>query len=142
MRVLFDTNIILDLLLDRVPFADDAAALWQANADGRLEGFVSAITPVNLFYIARRLKGRATAFQAVSEVLAALSVCPVDHLVLQTALTLPFADYEDAVQHASAIGNRLDAIVTRNIKDFTGATLLVLSPAELLLQLPPSSSKE
>jgi len=142
MRVLFDTNIILDLLLDRAPFADDAAALWQANADGRLEGFVSAITPVNLFYIARRLKDRATAFRAVSEVLAALSVCPVDHLVLQTALTLPFTDYEDAVQHASAIGSRLDAIVTRNIKDFTGATLSVLSPAELLLQLSPSSSQK
>jgi predicted nucleic acid-binding protein len=55
MRVLFDINIILDLFLDRAPFADEAAALWQANADGRLEGFVSAITPVNLFYIARRL---------------------------------------------------------------------------------------
>jgi predicted nucleic acid-binding protein len=49
MRVLFDTNIILDLFLDRVPFADDAAVLWQANAEGRLEGFVSTITPVNLF---------------------------------------------------------------------------------------------
>jgi predicted nucleic acid-binding protein len=60
MRVLFDTNIILDLFLDRLPFADDAADLWQANIDGRLEGFVSAITPVNLFYIARRLKDRPT----------------------------------------------------------------------------------
>jgi len=139
MRVLFDTNIILDLFLDRAPFADDAAALWQANADGRLEGFVSAITPVNLFYIARRLKDRSTAFQAVSEVIAALSVCPLDHLTLQTALTLPFPDYEDAVQHASATGNGLDAIVTRNIKDFVEATIPVLSPAELLVQLSDPS---
>lgn len=135
MRVLFDTNIILDLFLDRLPFADEAAELWQANTDGRLEGFVSAITPVNLFYIARRLRDRATAFQAVGELLAAMSVCPVDQTTLQSALTLPFTDYEDAVQHASASGNGIEAIVTRNIKDFAGATIPVLSPTDLLAKL-------
>ena len=141
MRVLFDTNIILDLFLDRAPFADDAAELWQANADGRLEGFVSAITPVNLFYIARRLRERSIAFQAVGAVLAAMSVCHLDQTTLQTALTLPFRDYEDAVQHASAASNRLDAIVTRNIKDFAGATVPVFSPTELLSQLSFPLSK-
>jgi predicted nucleic acid-binding protein len=140
MRVLFDTNIILDLFLDRTPFADDAAELWQANVDGRLEGFVSAITPVNLFYVARRLKDRPTAFQAVSEVLAAVSVCQVDQLTLQTALALQFADYVDTVQHASATLRGIDAIVTRNSKDFTEARIPILSPAQLLSQLPRSSS--
>jgi hypothetical protein len=105
-----------------------------------LEGFVSAITPVNLFYVARRLKDRHTAFQAVSEVLAALSVCQVDQLTLQTALALPFTDYEDAVQHASATVSGMDAIVTRNSKDFTEARIPILSPAQLLSQLPRSSS--
>ncbi len=138
MRVLFDTNIILDLFLDRPPFADNAAELWQANADGRLEGFVSAITPVNLFYIARRLKNRQTAFQVVHEVLTAMVVCPLDQTALQTALTLPFSDYEDAVQHASAVGCGLDIIVTRNIKDFAKSTAPVLTPAQLLLKLPSS----
>jgi predicted nucleic acid-binding protein len=139
MRVLLDTNILLDLFLDRDPFADDAAALWQAHAEGRITGYVSAITPVNLYYIARRLRNRDVARQAVTELLAALPVCPLDQTALQTALTLPFTDYEDAVQHASATGSGLAAIVTRNIKDFTGATLPVLSPADLLSQLssPP-----
>jgi predicted nucleic acid-binding protein len=141
MRVLFDTNVILDLFLDRAPFADNATELWQANADGRLEGFVSAITPVNPFYIARRLRDRSTAFQAVREILAAMPVCSVDQMVLQTALTLPFRDYEDAVQHASAVVNGLDAIVTRDIQDFAGATVPVFSPAELVSQLSsPDSS--
>lgn len=142
MRVLFDTDVILDLLLDRAPFADPAAEIWQANADGRLEGFVSAITPVNIFYIARRLKDRQIAFQIVTEVLAALSVCPLDQQALQAALTLPFTDYEDAVQHVFATGSQLDAIVTRNAKDFAGATLPILSPTELLQQLPPSSQPD
>lgn len=142
MRVLFDTNVILDLFLDRFPFADEAAELWQANSDGHLEGFVLAITLVNLFYIARRLKDRSVAFQAVTEVLAAMSVCPVDQIILQTALTLPFTDYEDAVQHASATGYGVQAIVTRNPKDFTGAAMTIFSPTELLAQLSLSSARD
>ena len=58
-RVLLDTNVVLDFLLDRAPFADAAAALWQANDDGRIDAYVLVITPVNVFYIARKLKGAA-----------------------------------------------------------------------------------
>jgi predicted nucleic acid-binding protein len=142
MRVLFDTNVILDLFLDRKPFADQAAELWQANENDQLEGYVSAITPVNLFYIARRLKDSDVARQAVTEVLAALRVCPLNQTALQTALDLPFADYEDAVQHASATTSQLDAIVTRNPKDFTEATLPVFSPTDLLQQLAPPGEND
>jgi predicted nucleic acid-binding protein len=77
-RILLDTDIILDLLLDRDPYAEDAAKLWQANETGRIEGHISAITPVNLYYIARKLKGEALARQGVAEVLMALKVCPID----------------------------------------------------------------
>ena len=138
MRVLFDTNVILDLFLDRAPFADDAAALWTAVTDGRIDGFVSAITPVNLFYIARRLRDRQSAFDSVKELLAVMSVSPVDHTVLQNALTLSFTDYEDAVQHASATSNGIATIVTRNVKDFSGSTVSIVTPSELLSQLPTS----
>ena len=62
----------LDFLLDRAPLADAAAALWQANDDGRIEAYVSVITPVNVFYIARKLKGAATARQLVESLLAAV----------------------------------------------------------------------
>jgi predicted nucleic acid-binding protein len=55
-RVLLDTNVVLDFLLDRVPFADAAAALWQANDVGEITAYVSAITPINVFYIARKLR--------------------------------------------------------------------------------------
>ena len=136
MRALLDTDVILDLFLERATFADDAAVLWEANEQGRYQAYVSAMTPVNLFYVARKLKGAASARQAVMEILAALRVCPLDLVVLQSALTLPFADYEDAVQHASATGSQLDAIVTRNVKDYAAATLPVFSPADFVKQLP------
>ena len=137
MRALLDTDVILDLLLDRAGFAEAAAALWEAGEQARLEGYISALTPVNVYYIARKLKGADTARQAVAELLAAWRVCLLDVMVLQSALALPLSDYEDAVQHASATANQLDAIITRNREDYRGATLPVYSPTDFLAQLPP-----
>jgi predicted nucleic acid-binding protein len=135
MRALLDTDVILDLLLDRAGFADAAAALWEANKQGHFEGYISAITPVNVYYIARKLKGADTARQAIVELLTAWRVCMLDVTTLQNALALGLRDYEDAVQHASAAANQLDAIVTRNLDDYKGATLAVYSPVDFLAQL-------
>ena len=136
MRVLLDTNIILDLLLKRQPFAQDAAAIWDANRQGRCEGYVSAITPVTVFYVARKMAGVAEAQRMVAEILRAFLVCAVNFNVLQAALTLPLNDYEDAVQVAGAETHSLDAIITRDLEDFAGASIRVFSPADFLRQLP------
>lgn len=76
MRALLDTNIVLDFLLDRPPFAEAAAAIWDALAQKRFEGYVSAITPVNLFYIARKLKGAEMARASVEGVNQRMSNLP------------------------------------------------------------------
>jgi hypothetical protein len=73
--------------------------------------------------------------QALDDLLLAVRVCPVTHAVLRQALALPFADYEDAVQHASATATGLDALVTRNLNDYQNATLPVFSPQDFLSQL-------
>lgn len=138
MRALLDTDVLLDLFLDREPFAETAAALWEANERGDFEGYISAITPINLFYITRKLKDLATARQAVVELVATLRVCPVDQETLQSALSLSLEDYEDAVQHASAAANQIDVIVTRNLEDYVGATLPVYSPKDFLKRLYPT----
>ncbi len=135
MRALLDTDVVLDLLLDRPPFADTAEALWEAHRQGRFVAFVSPITPVNVFYLTRKLKGAAAARQAVAALVATVAVCSVDQAVLAAALALPFADFEDAVQHASAQAAGLDAIVTRNLADYVGATLPVYSTADFLDRL-------
>ncbi len=139
MRALIDTNVLLDLLLERPVFVGAADAVWQANVEGRFEGYISAITPVNLFYIARRLRDLTTATYVVSEVLKVFSVCPLDGTLLRQAHSLSFKDYEDAVQCVSAIGAGLDCIVTRNVSDFVTAPLPVLTPSEFLAQLESSA---
>lgn len=139
MRVLLDTNVVLDYLLDREPFADAAAAIWEAGRKGRIDIYVSALTPVNVFYIARKLKGIQEARRIVEGILAECQVALIDYGILQDALALPMTDFEDAVQNASATGEQLDALVTRDPKDYAKATLPVFSPQALLMHLASSS---
>jgi hypothetical protein len=75
---LLDINVILDLLLNRAPFANDAEALWEANRAGRFLGYISAISPPTIYYIGRRRVGADAARQGVRGVLSALRVCPVN----------------------------------------------------------------
>lgn len=132
MRVLLDTDVVLDVIMARVPFAKAAAELLDLNEQGLFEAYISSITPVNIFYIARKAKSSSDLRQAVSELLQSVRVCPLDHAVLTGAFNLPFKDYEDAVQHACATAGQLDAIVTRNLEDYKNASLPVFAPADFL----------
>jgi predicted nucleic acid-binding protein len=134
-RVLLDTNVALNFLLDRAPLADAAAALWQANDDGQIEAYISVVTPVNVFYIARKLKGAVTSRQLVESLLSACRVCAPDRDALLSALALRVKDYEDAVQVVSAQAELLDALITRDPDDYKGVQFPVFSPADFLAQL-------
>jgi predicted nucleic acid-binding protein len=136
MKALIDTDVILDIFLQRTPFVIAASALWVAKEQGRFEAFVSGITPINAFYFVRKQADIAAAQRAVRSLLTAMRICEVDATVLHAAQTLLITDYEDAVQHTCATANGMDAIVTRNLADYKGATLPVFSPADFLAQLP------
>ena len=135
IRVLLDTNILLDLFLERPEFVRAAEEVWEANRLGRFEGYVSALTPPTIYYVGKKIKGEAAMRFALIGLLTKFRVCTIDHASLRAALALPLKDYEDAVQVASAQANGLEAIVTRDLADFAGATLPVYSPADFLTQL-------
>ncbi|AFZ32574.1 PilT protein domain protein [Gloeocapsa sp. PCC 7428] len=132
MRVLVDTNIILDALLLREPFFIDAKALLNAIESKQLQGYVTATTLTDIFYIARKSKGIAVAKQDIAELLVLMQVCTVDQNILEAAISSQIADFEDAIQLACAISENLDAIVTRNTQDFAGSNLPILSAGTLL----------
>lgn len=140
MRVLIDTDVALDLLMARAPFNKAAVELFELNEQGKFEGYVSASTPLNAFYIARKVKGDEGARRAIRQLLAEVRVCPITHAVLNDAFALPFTDYEDAVQHASATASGLEAIVTRNLGDYKNATLPIFAPADFLNHLKAQQS--
>jgi predicted nucleic acid-binding protein len=135
MRVLLDTDVVLDVMLAREPFATEAVELLDLSEQGAFEAHVSAITPLNIFYIARKAKSAGDLRQAVQNLLLKVHVCTIDESILQDAFALPFGDYEDAVQHCCATASKLDAIVTRNLRDFKNATLPIFSPTDFLAQL-------
>jgi predicted nucleic acid-binding protein len=134
-RILLDTNVVLDLFLYRQPFVADALPIWHAHKQNQIEVYVSGITVVNLFYFARKANGQALARQAVDELLLAVKVCGTSHALFQRASQLPIADFEDAAQVAAALAEGLDAIVTRNIKDFKNSPVPVHLPADFVAHL-------
>lgn len=135
MRVLLDTNIVLDALLEREPFFRDAKSLLQRIEDKQIEGYITATTLTDIFYIARKAKGVAIARQDVSDLLALMQICTVDRRILEAAISSNLPDFEDAVQLACALNENLDVIITRDAQDFTDATLPIWSTGELLERL-------
>jgi predicted nucleic acid-binding protein len=136
MRALLDLNIILDVLLSRDPWRAEAEAIWDANRDGRFDAAVSAASLPTLFYIMRKQIDLSHAHEAVKTCLQLLEVIPVDRTAVSMATTLPGSDFEDNLLIACAVAANLDAIVTRDPRGFAGSPVAVLSPAELLEQLP------
>ncbi len=135
MRILFDTDVVLDIVLAREPFAQDSVQLFELHEQGKISAYIAAITPINVFYITRKLKGPREAHRAVELLLRSLAVCPLSDSILKQAYKLPFGDYEDAVQHASATAIGLDSIVNRDLDDYKTATLPVFTPADFLAHL-------
>ena len=133
MRVLIDTNITLDFLLQRSPFFQDAELLFQAIESGQVVGYVTATTLTDIFYIGRRhTRSVEKARQAVAETLNIMEICSVNRAVSESAFGFSLIDFEDAVQIACAVAQGLDAILTRDTQDFLSSSIVVLSVRELL----------
>ena len=122
MRVLIDTNVVLDYLLDREPFAEAAAGVWEAHRQRRIEAYISAITPINIFYIARKLTGVDSALAVTRALISEFKIVTLNEDTLKHAINIHIKDYEGAVQISSAILSNLDAVVTRNLKDYSAVT--------------------
>ncbi|MEI2578605.1 type II toxin-antitoxin system VapC family toxin [Scytonema sp. PRP1] len=131
MRILIDTNVVLDFLQEREPFVEDAAKLFEKIDAGEIEGFIAATTITNIYYIVRKAVGIVAAQDAITQILTDLYICPVDRSVIEQAISLNFRDFEDAVQYACAIAHGLDVIVTRDVSGFVSGEIPVVSPGEL-----------
>jgi predicted nucleic acid-binding protein len=136
MKVLLDTSVLLDLLLNRPPWAADMAAVWNAHRRGDIEAFLAAFAVPTVFYIVRRQTDLATARTAVADCLATLFIAPVDQAALLAAQAMAGPDFEDNLQIACAVQARLDAIVTRDPRGFAHSPLPVAAPADLAARFP------
>ena len=132
MRVLFDTNVVLDVLLARPPHAAPATELFDFVARKELDGLLGATTVTTIFYLAAKAIGPQRARRHVSTLLDLFDIASVTRAALSDALGTSFKDYEDAVLHEAARHAGATAIVTRDPGGFAAASLRIYGPAELL----------
>jgi len=134
MRVLIDTNVILDFVLNRVPFASDAATIFQHIELQTFSAVVSASAVTDIFYLLQKEKVDAIAF--LKDFLSAVDVLGVDKTIIMYALYSGWTDFEDAVQAQVAIENNIDVVITRNTKDYSKLKdIQVLTPTKLLQKI-------
>ncbi len=135
MRVLLDTNIMLDVILARPPFLADSERVWQANDERQIAGYITATSVTNSYYIVRKQVGLERARAAIDLCLQAFDICEVDRPTLEATAALAGNDFEDDLQQVCALYYKLNAIVTRDKAGFKGSNIPALTPSELLAQL-------
>jgi predicted nucleic acid-binding protein len=131
VRVLFDLNVIMDVLQKREPFYSDSAHALACAESGRVQGFVAPHSLTTLFYLVAKDQSPDAARAILTSLLQFLAVAPVDGTTIEQALNLPYRDFEDAVQMMAAVQCKADYLATRNRRDFQPALLPVIQPAEL-----------
>ena len=131
-RVLVDTNVVLDVLLDRQPHASASAAIWAAIESQVIEGLLSAHAVTTIHYLIRKQLGDSKAKRTMGVMLQVFEVAAIDGPILAEALQLHFADFEDAVTSAAAKAADCDWIVTRDAKGFRGSPVRTLTPEALV----------
>ena len=132
MKVLFDTNIILDVLLNREKFVELSASLVSMAENKEIKGYLCATTITTIDYLVAKEHDRNRANTEVQKLLNIHSISEVNKQVLDLAINSGFKDFEDAVQYYSGKCVGVDCLVTRNLKDYKGSQLAVYSPSELL----------
>ena len=142
MRILFDTNVVLDVLLDREPFSSTSAKLFSKVESGEISGYVCATTITTIHYLARKVIGDDSAMEEINKLLKLFEVAPVNRAVLDTAVSSGFKDFEDAVVHESALYKEAQGIVTRDLNGFKKSKIPIYSPAELSIMLESKSASE
>jgi len=131
-KVLIDTNIILDIALQREPFFEDADQIFGKIDEEVIKGFVSASAITDIYYVSRKSCGRERTIAFIRELIDILEVLSVTKANIIDALNTDFKDFEDAVQYCVADMNRIDVIVTRNKSDFELSAIKACTPKELL----------
>jgi predicted nucleic acid-binding protein len=135
ISVLIDLNVLLDVLQKREPFYETSAGLLAAVETGKAEGYVAAHSMTTLFYLIQKGKSAEAARAIITNLLQFIKILPVDQSTIEQALNLHLQDFEDAVQMVAAAQNKIDYLITRNVKDYQPSLLPVMQPVDFLSTL-------
>lgn len=132
MRILLDTNILLDYLQRRKGF-DDAEQILQECIQYKIDGYVAAHSIPNIFFILRKVYTEDERRDILADLTSFLSVAEINHEMIVSALTRrEFCDFEDCLQDECATIVGADFIVSQNIKDYANSRVPAISPKDFL----------
>ena len=133
MRLMIDTNIILDVLLAREQFYENSKGILDLCESGKVHGFISASTATDIFYLVRKsLKSTEEAYKALGHILNIVKILTVTNDDVNSAFIQHSSDFEDCLLATCAKSNKCDGIVTRNKKDFLTFGITILSPEDVI----------
>lgn len=132
MKVMLDTNVVLDHLLDRKPFSEYSTAIFSQVEKGTITGVLGATTITTIHYLVAKILGPKTAVETIKLLLRLFEIAPINHLVLSGAVELVAKDFEDAVLMEASLHVGVNAIVTRDSKGFSNSKVPVFSPSEFM----------
>ncbi len=136
MKIMCDTNVILDVLLDREPFVEDSYKILSFCEEHRIDGFISASSITDIYYLVRKYThSTELAYKAIGKLLEIVKVCSVTNDDVLVAYQKKAKDFEDCLLATCAKSIRCDYIITRNKKDFEEFDIPLFTPTELLQQL-------
>ena len=135
MRVIIDTNVVLDVLLEREPFVKPAVEIFCLVEESRINAFLCATTITTIDYLLARSLPASKARDALHQLISLFEIATVNRPVIERALRSKIRDFEDAVLDEAGQMAGVDSVVTRNTKDFAGSTLNVFDPNEFLAQI-------
>lgn len=136
MKIMCDTNVILDVLLEREPFVEDSYRVLSLCEEHKIDGLVSVSSVTDIYYLVRKhTYSTELAYKAVGKLLEIVKVCGVTNNDVLMAFQKKAKDFEDCLLATCAKSNHCDCIVTRNKKDFEGFGISAFAPAELLLRI-------
>jgi len=130
-KVLFDTNIILDVILERQPFFLDSQKVIALVGED-ITGYLNPISLVNIYYIVRKIKGIESTKEFIYALMDTFEITDLNKEICENSLKSERIDFEDAVQEFSAIYSDCEIIVTRNVADFKNSNLQILEPAKFI----------
>lgn len=136
MKIMCDTNVIMDVLLEREPFVADSYKVLNLCEEHKIDGFVSASSVTDIYYLVRKYThSTELAYKAVGKLLEIVKVCSVTNDDVLTAFQKKAKDFEDCLVAVCAQSIHCNYIVTRNKKDFEGFGIPSVTPTEILLQI-------
>lgn len=134
-KIFLDSDVLLDLLLDREPFSDDIARIIEISVASDTQLFTSPVCICNINYIIGRLENKKKADSKTRKILELVRIENVGQKVIDDASTSGFKDFEDSIQNFCAVESGHKMIITRNTKDYRESHLSILTPREYLAKV-------